>query len=135
MGYAKRFLTKFEMDLGCLESFLFPLVVESAFIKAYQDTVGGGDFYMYDKAAEIVEDRIPNRENRRSLLDLLALIGKHGSVAKARMFSSDVKKFRKDLILLRSIGINGALIETDSVFDKIKNPIDEVYGMCKKYSL
>lgn len=133
-GYAKRFLTKYEMDLGHLDSFLHPLVVINTFIKAYLDTIGNGDFYKYDVAMQIIENDMPNLHTRKMLIDLLKKINEKGTVAKARLSAIDKTKFQKDLKQLRDIGINGALIAPDSKFDHIKNPIDEIYYKCKIFS-
>jgi len=134
MGYARRIMKRFEMDIWRLESHLNPLVVTNVFIKSYLDAIGGGDFYKYDKAVEIIENKIPNFQNRKTLLELLNDINKKGSVLKALESSSDKRKFRNDLKLLRDTGINGALLDPYSRFEIIKNPIDEIYEKCNMYS-
>ncbi|MCL2773558.1 MAG: hypothetical protein FWD71_09440 [Oscillospiraceae bacterium] len=134
MGYAKRFLTKFEMDVWRLESFLNPLVVTNTFRKAYLDTIGNGDFYKYETALEIIENEVSNFQNRKILIDLLNNISERGSVAKARECAADKTKFRKELKLLRDAGINGALLEPDAKIGRIQNPFDEICKKCRIYS-
>ena len=134
MGYAKRFLTKFEMDLWRLESFLNPLAVTNTFRKAYLDTIGNGDFYKYETALEITEKEVSNYQNRKILIKLLNNINEKGSVAKAWESAADRTKFRKELKLLREAGINGALLEPDAKIGRIQNPFDEIYKKCQIYS-
>lgn len=134
MGYAKRFLTKFEMNLWRLESFLNPLVATNVFTKEYLDTIGSGDFYKYDDAVEIIENKVSNFQSRKILIELLNKISEKGTIAKAQSASSDKRKFKKDLILLRESGINGALLNPDTKINRIKNPLDEILRKCKIYS-
>jgi len=134
MGYAKRFLKKFEMDLWRLESFLNPLVVTNVFAKSYFDMVGCGDFYKYEKAAEIIETKVSNFQNRGTLLELLDKINEKGTVAKARAASSDKTKFAKDLKLLREAGINGALLDKGMKIERIENPLGDILEKGTVYS-
>jgi hypothetical protein len=134
MGYAKRFLTKFEFDLWRLDSFLNPLVVTDTFIKAYLDTIGSGNFYKYEDAVKIIENEVSSFQNRSILNELLYNINEKGSVAKAREASADKTRFKKDLKLLRDIGINGALLDSDIKLKLLKNPFDEILDKCKVYS-
>jgi len=119
MGYVKRLLNKFEIDLWSPESFLHPLVVTAAFTTEYLKTIGSGDFYKYETALELIENMVPNYQNRRMLIELL----NNGS---------DDKKAIK---LLRECGINRALIESDMGVDRIKNPLDEIVKRCEEYAL
>ena len=135
MGNASRIMRKFEIDTWRLESYLNPLVVTNVFIKEYLETIGGGDFYTYEKALEIIENKIPNRQNRQTLIELIANISEKGTVSKAREISADKRKFKKDLKLLNDTGINGALLNPNSGFTRIKNPVDEIYEKCRMYSL
>jgi len=134
MGYAKRFLRKFEMDLWRLESFLNPLVVTNVFAKSYLDAIGGGDFYKYEKAVEIIENKVSNFQNRRILLELLDNITEKGTIAKARAASLDKIKFAKDLKLLRDVGINGALLDKGMKIERIKNPLGDILEKGTMYS-
>ncbi|MCL2816352.1 MAG: hypothetical protein FWD23_17295, partial [Oscillospiraceae bacterium] len=134
MGYAKRFLKKFEMDLWRLESFLNPLVVTNVFAKSYLDAIGGGDFYKYEKAVEIIENKVSNFQNRQILLELLEAIHEKGTVAKARAAYADKVKFAKDLKLLRDAGINGALLDKGMKIDRIKNPLGDILEKGSMYS-
>jgi len=134
MGYAKRFLRKFEMDLWRLESFLNPLVVTNVFAKSYLDSIGGGDFYKYEKAVEIIENKVSNFQNRRILLELLDNITEKGTIAKARAASLDKIKFAKDLKLLRDAGINGALLDKGMKIERIKNSLGDILEKSSMYS-
>jgi hypothetical protein len=135
MGNAKRIMRKFEIDTWRLESYLNPLVVTNVFMKTYLDTIGSGDFYTYEKALEIIENKVPNRQNRQMLIELINNINEKGTVAKAREISADKRKYKRDLKLLNDTGINGAFINPNSEFTRIKNPVDEIYNKCKMYSL
>jgi len=117
MGSAKRLLKKFEMSWN-LESFFNPLIVTNTIIKAYLDMIGNGDFFKYQSALEYIEDKVSNFQKRRFLTDLV----KNGSNTK------------KDLKLLRDIGINGVLLDPDSKFYVIKNPFDEILFKCNMYT-
>lgn len=134
MGYSKRFFTKFEMDSWRLGSYLNPLVVPNAITKAYLDAIGNGDFYTYETAEKVIENKVSNFQNRKTLIELLNHINVNGSIAKARVAHTDGKKFSRALRLLRDIGINGALLDHDSGFERLRNPIDEIYEKCKAYS-
>ena len=116
MSYTKRFLSRFEMNMGFLDSFLYPLVVTNVFIKAYKDSIGNGDFFKYEKAIKLIEEKVPNYRNRKLLISIVNDINEKGSIAKARLASTERNKFQKDLKLLRDIGINGALLDPDSIF-------------------
>ena len=126
MGYAKRFLKKFEMDLWRLESFLNSLVVTNVFAKSYLDAIGDGDFYKYEKAVEIIENKVSNFQNRKILLELLENINEKGTVDKVRTDFADKKKFAKDLKLLQDAGINGALLDKSMKIERIKNPLGAI---------
>jgi hypothetical protein len=134
MDYAKRFLNKFEFDLWRLDSFLSQLVVPNVVIKAYLDKIGNGDFYTYNKAVQLIENAVSSFENRKKLINLLNIIDKEGSIPKAREVYGDKHKFKKDLKMLREIGINGAILEADSVFDIVENPYSTLLEKCKAYS-
>jgi hypothetical protein len=134
MAYEKRFLKKFEMDLWSLESFLNPLVVPNVIIKAYLDAIGGGGFYKYESAAEIVENKVANFQNRQTLHELLKNIAEVGTVAKARAAAGDKTKFARDLKLLRDAGINGALLDKRLKVDQIKNPLGDILEKGSLYS-
>jgi len=135
MGHARRIMKKFEIDTWRLESYLNPLVVTNVFMKTYLDIIGGGDFYTSEKALEIIENKVPNRQNRQILLELITNINEKSTATKAREMSADIKKFKRDLKLLNDTGINGALLNPNSEFTRIKNPVDEIYEKCKMYSL
>jgi len=134
MGYAKRFLRKFEMDLWRLESFLNPLVVTNVFAKSYLDSIGSGDFYKYEKAVEIIENKVSNFQNRWLLLALLEAINEKGTVAKVRAGYADKVKFAKDLKLLRDAGINGALLDKSMKIERIVNPLGDILEKGSMYS-
>jgi len=134
MGYAKRFLTKFEMDLWRLDSFLNAIAVTNTFRKAYLDTIGNGDFYKYENALKIIEKEVSNFQNRKILIELLNNINEKGSVAKARESAADKTKFKIELKLMREAGINGALLESDAKIERIQNPFDEICQKCQIYS-
>lgn len=132
MGYAKRFLEKFEMS-GDLYSFLHPLVVTDGFLRAYMKAIGNGDFYRYDRAMEIIDD-LSHSGSRKLLTCLLQNIRQEGSVANARLASTDKRNFQKELKLLRTAGINGALIEEQSSIEHLANPLDEIRRKCRIYA-
>lgn len=132
MGYAKRFLEKFEMS-GDLYSFLHPLVVTDGFLRAYMKAIGNGDFYRYDRAMEIIDD-LSHSGSRKLLTCLLQNIRQEGSVANARLASTDKRNFQKELKLLRTAGINGALIEEQSSMEHLANPLDEIRRKCRIYA-
>jgi len=121
MGYVKRLMSKFEIDIRRPESFLHPLVVTAAFTNEYLRAVGSGDFYKCDTAMEIVENTVSNHQNRRILTELLRKINTGGMVGK------------KELKLLHDCGINGALIDADAAVDRIINPFDEICRRCEGY--
>jgi hypothetical protein len=117
MGYVKRLLTKFEIDLWSPESFLHPLVVTGAFTTEYLNTIGGGDFYKYETAVELIENTVSNAQNRRMLIEFLNTgIGD-----------------KKTIKLLQECGINRALINPDMKFDRIANPFNEIVKKCDNY--
>jgi len=134
MSHAKRFLTKFEMNLWRLEPFLNPLVVSNAMMKGYLDTIGNGDFFTYEKAVEKVENDVPNLNKRQGLLELLGKIKEKGSVSAVRTNSDDKKKFIKELKLLRDIGINGAFLDENTDLEFLKNPFDLFFEKCRQYT-
>ena len=117
MGYVKRLLNKFEIDLWRPESFLHPLVVSGAFTAEYLNTIGGGDFYKYETAVEIIENTVSNFQNRRMLIELLNGTGND----------------KKAIKLLRECGINRVLIDADMGLDRITNPLDVVRRNCESY--
>ena len=117
MGYVKRLLNKFEIDLWSPKSFLHPLVVTGAFTTEYLNTIGNGDFYKYETAVELIENTVSNFQKRRTLIEVL----KTGIGDK------------KTIKLLRDCGINGALIDPDMEFNYIKNPFDEIIKRCENY--
>lgn len=134
MGYVRRIMEKFEMNMWRLDSYLNPLVVTNGFTKAYLDTIGNGDFYKSERALEIIGNKVPNRQNRQVLIELIAAINEKGTILKARELFADKRQFKNGLKLLREAGINGELVDPNSEFNQIKNPVDEIYEKCRTYS-
>lgn len=99
--------------------------------KYYYKVIKKGDYYTFDAARRIIEEKVSRWEKVVRLTETLKMISDHGGIAKAKSTLQDEKleEFRRSLRELSHLRINPVTIPKEWGIDHIPNLLDNYYAM------
>lgn len=100
----------------------------------YYKVIKKGDYYTYDAAKRIIEEKVSSWEKVVRLTDTLKMISDYEGIAKAkaRLQGKELEEFRRSLRDLEKLGINPVIIPREWGINYIPNLLNNYYSLCAK---
>lgn len=121
-------------ELRIMEDMLSDEVCSEVIDGYYYKVIKNGDYYTFDAAKRIIEEKVSKWEKVVRLTDTLKMISDYGGIAKAKstLQSKELEEFRRSLRELEKLGISPVTIPREWGIYYIPNLLDNYYSLRTK---